>query len=51
MEFSRETLEMLEQQAKDVSLLPDVELPGGVTLAHALACVVMCEANLPPTKE
>ena len=47
MEFSRETLEMLEQQAKDVSLLPDVELPGGVTLAHALACVAMCEANLP----
>lgn len=51
MEFSRETLEMLEAQAKDVSVLPDVELPGGVSLVYALACVTMCEANLPPKEE
>jgi len=48
MEFSRETLVMLEQQAKDVSLLPEVELPGGVSLEHALACVALVEGTLPP---
>ena len=47
MDFSRETLEQLEADAKDASLLPDVELPGGVSLAHALACVALCEAHLP----
>ena len=44
-EFTRETLAELEAAAtKD---LPPVTLPGGVTLAHALACVEMCKHGLP----
>jgi hypothetical protein len=39
MEFSVETLRSLETSMEE---LPEVILPGGVTLAHALACVEMC---------
>jgi len=47
LEFSRETLADLERKARDTDLLPEVELPGGVTLAYALACVAMVENALP----
>jgi hypothetical protein len=36
IDFAKETVEQLEEKLSD---LPEVTLPGGVTLKHALACV------------
>jgi hypothetical protein len=45
LDFSRETLAQLEAEATEN--LPHVTLPGGVTLAHALACVALVGNTLP----